>query len=123
MAMATFVNGDSTAPVTGPQDFVRKVMKVEPNAAIAPGETKTLKLTITSGLFHQERLIPIGDPQQTIAGLLTVEGASGQRENVTVSSSVRPTNFQHVERWNLRGIQAIRHAVPRTGQSVPAAGA
>ncbi len=88
MAMATFVNTDAAGPVTGPQDFVQKALKVDSGTPIAPGETRTLKLTIDSTLFHVERLIPINDPQKQIAGLLTVENAEGQRENVTVTSGV-----------------------------------
>lgn len=88
MAMATFVNSDVAGSVTGPKDFVQKALKVDPDTPIAPGESRMLKLTIASTLFHQERLIPINDPQKQIAGLLTVENAQGQRENVTVESRV-----------------------------------
>jgi methane/ammonia monooxygenase subunit B len=92
MAMATFVNAGATGAVSGPQDFVQKTMKVEPDAAIAPGQTQTLKLTITSPLFHQERLIPVNDPQNQIAGLLILEDDKGQRENITVQTGVTSLN-------------------------------
>ena len=92
MAMATFANASGTGAVTGPQDFVQKTLKVDPDTPIAPGATENLKLTITSTLFHQERLIPVNDPQNQIAGLLTVEDDKGQRQNVLVQMGVASLN-------------------------------
>ena len=88
MAMGTFVNTDTAGPVIGPQDFVQKDLTVDPSTPIAPGETRALKLTIASTLFHVERLIPYNDPQQQIAGLLTVQNGAGQSENLTLTAGV-----------------------------------
>jgi len=89
MAMATFLRTDAAGPMTGPQDFVEKALTVDPNTPIAPGETRTLRLTVASTLFHTERLIPYQDPQQQIAGLLTLENEAGQTENVTITTGVQ----------------------------------
>lgn len=94
MAMATFVNGgEAEQAEAGPRDFVG-LLEVEPNSPIAPGETKDLTLRISSQLFSEERLIPLEDPQQFIAGLLRFENAQGGHELVTIRTSVIPTQFR-----------------------------
>jgi methane/ammonia monooxygenase subunit B len=94
MAMATFVNGgEQEQAKAGPRDFVG-LLEVEPNGPIAPGETKDLTLKITNKLFSEERLIPLSDPQQFIAGLLRFENAQGDQQLVTLRTSVVPTQFR-----------------------------
>jgi methane/ammonia monooxygenase subunit B len=94
MAMATFVNGNEDEQAkAGPRDFVG-ALQVEPAGSIAPGETKHIVLKMTSPLFDQERLIPLHDPQQLIAGLLGFQDANGRPEMVTVKSVLVPTEFQ-----------------------------
>jgi methane/ammonia monooxygenase subunit B len=94
MAMATFVNGgEAEQAKAGPRDFVG-LLEVEPNSPIAPGETKDLTLRIMSPLFSEERLIPLDDPQQFIAGLLRFENAQGSQELVTIRTNVIPTQFR-----------------------------
>jgi hypothetical protein len=73
--------------------YLKKTLKVDPDTPIAPGSTQDLKLTITSPLFHQERLIPINDPQNQIAGLLAVEDDTGQRQNILVQTGVVSLNL------------------------------
>ncbi len=94
MAMATFVNGglDEQAKA-GPRDYVGQ-LEVEPNGPIAPGDTKELTLKMTSPVFSDERLIPLRDPQQFIAGLLRFENAQGSQQMVVARSSVIPTQFR-----------------------------
>ncbi len=94
MAMATFVNGgEAEQAKAGPRDFVGP-LEVEPNSPIAPGETKDLTLKITSKILSDERLIPLRDPQQFIAGLLRFENAQGGQQMVTLRTSVVPTQFR-----------------------------
>jgi methane/ammonia monooxygenase subunit B len=93
MAMATFVNRDATAPAVGPKDFVQKALTVGPDGAIAPGESATLQLTVNSPLFAVERLIPIGEPQQQIAGLLRLEDAAGRQQLATIEAPVVPAEY------------------------------
>ena len=94
MAMTTFVNGgpDERAKA-GPHDYVGQ-LEVEPNTPIAPGETKELTLKISNPVLTDERLIPLRDPQQFIAGLLRFENSLGKQEMVTVRESVIPTQFR-----------------------------
>lgn len=94
MAMTTFVNGGTEEQAkAGPHDYVGR-LEVEPDAPIAPGETKELTLKMTSPILTDERLIPLRDPQQFIAGLLRFENASGNQEMVVVRESVIPTQFR-----------------------------
>jgi len=94
MAMATFVNGgEQEQAKAGPRDFVAP-LEVEPKGPIAPGETKELTLTIASKIFSDERLIPLSDPQQFIAGILRFENAQGGQQLVTLRTSVVPTQFR-----------------------------
>jgi methane/ammonia monooxygenase subunit B len=94
MAMMTFVNGTSDElGKAGPHDFVGR-LEVEPNGPISPGETKELTLRMSSPALSDERLIPLHDPQQFIAGLLRFESASGQQQMIVVRESVIPTQFQ-----------------------------
>ncbi len=94
MAMTTFVNdGPDEQAKAGPHDYVGQ-LEVEPNTPIAPGETKELTLRMSNALLTDERLIPLRDPQQFIAGLLRFENAAGKREMVTVRESVIPTQFR-----------------------------
>jgi methane/ammonia monooxygenase subunit B len=94
MAMTTFVNGgpDEQAKA-GPRDFVGH-LEVEPAGPIAAGQTRELTLKMTSPVFTDERLIPMHDPQQFIAGLLRFENAGGGQELVVARSSVIPTQFR-----------------------------
>jgi len=49
---------------------------------------------MTSPVFSEERLIPVHDPQQFIAGLLRFENAQGAQQLVVARSSVVPTQFR-----------------------------
>jgi hypothetical protein len=51
-------------------------------------------LKISNKLFSEERLIPLNDPQQFIAGLLRFENAQGGQQMVTLRTSVVPTQFR-----------------------------
>lgn len=94
MAMATFVNGtDEDKAKAGPHDYVGQ-LEVEPSSSIAPGETRDLTLKITSKIFSEERLIPLRDPQQFIAGLMRFENGQSQQELVVLRTAVIPTQFR-----------------------------
>lgn len=94
MAMTTFVNGgkDEIA-AAGPGDYVGQ-LAVEPDGAIAPGETRKLTLKMSNEVFLEERLIPLHDPQQLIAGLLRFQNADGKENLVTLKSVLVPTEFR-----------------------------
>lgn len=94
MGMASFVNGtkDDMAKA-GPADFVNE-LKVSPDGPIAPGETRKVTLTMTSEIFDQERLVPLHDPQQLIAGVFRFSDSQGRQDIVTVKSTLVPTEFR-----------------------------
>jgi methane/ammonia monooxygenase subunit B len=94
MAMTTFVNGGKEdLAMAGPSEFVGQLL-VEPNGPIQPGESKDLTLKMSNEVFLQERLIPLHDPQQLIAGLLRFQDDQGKEELVTLKSVLVPTEFQ-----------------------------
>jgi methane/ammonia monooxygenase subunit B len=94
MAMATFVNGSPQEQANaGPRDFVG-ALHVEPAGAIPGGQTRRIALKMASPVFDQERLIPLHDPQQLIAGLLAFRDNAGRKEMVTVKSVLVPSEFQ-----------------------------
>jgi hypothetical protein len=94
IGMATFVTGgEQEQAKAGPHEYVG-ALTVEPKDAIAPGETKDLTLTISSPIFSTERLIPLKDPQQFIAGVLRFENAQGGQQLVTLRSNIVPTLFR-----------------------------
>jgi len=94
MAMTTFVNGTAEEQAAaGPKDYVGQ-LEVEPNTPIGPGESKELTLKMTNPILTDERLIPLRDPQQFIAGMIQFDDAQGKQELVTVRESVIPTQFK-----------------------------
>jgi methane/ammonia monooxygenase subunit B len=94
MAMVTFVNGtEQERADAGPHDFVGP-LQVEPQEPIPPGQTRRITLKMTGAVFDEERLIPLHDPQQLIAGLLGFSDNSGRKEMVTVKSVLIPNEFQ-----------------------------
>jgi methane/ammonia monooxygenase subunit B len=94
MAMTTFVNGEKDAQdKAGPAHYVGR-MQVEPDTPIEPGQTANVQLKISSPLFDEERLIPLHDPQERIAGLLRFTDARGHEDFVTLQSDLVPTEFR-----------------------------
>jgi methane/ammonia monooxygenase subunit B len=94
MAMTTFVNGEKDAQdKAGPAHYVGR-MQVEPDTPIEPGQTAKMQLKISSPLFDEERLIPLHDPQERIAGLLRFADARGHEDFVTLQSDLVPTEFR-----------------------------
>jgi hypothetical protein len=94
MAMASFVNGSEQEQANaGPRDFVGQ-LQVEPSGPIAAGQTRRITLKMASPVFDEERLIPLHDPQQLIAGLLAFQDGAGREEMVTVKSVLVPTEFK-----------------------------
>ena len=94
MAMATFVNGDKAEQAkAGPAHYVGQ-MQVEPDAAVQPGQIAKLQLKISSPLFDEERLIPLHDPQERIAGLLRFADPQGHQDLVTLKTDLEPTEFR-----------------------------
>ena len=94
MAMTTLVNGpQEELAAAGPSHYVGQ-LEVEPSTPIAPGATQKVTLKMKSEVFLEERLIPLHDPQQLIAGLIRVDDAAGRQEFVTLKSVLVPTEFR-----------------------------
>ena len=69
-------------------------MQVEPDTPIEPGEIGKVQLKISSPLFDEERLIPLHDPQERIAGLLRFTDPQGHEDLVTLRTDLVPTEFR-----------------------------
>jgi methane/ammonia monooxygenase subunit B len=94
MAMASFVHGgQEELAKAGPADYVGQ-LSVDPDGPIAPGETRKVTLKMTGPIFEQERLIPLHDPQQLIAGLLGFTDRQGHEDMVNLKSVLVPTEFR-----------------------------
>jgi methane/ammonia monooxygenase subunit B len=94
MAMATFVNGSKDdQDKAGPAHYVGS-MQVQPDVPIEPGQIGKMQLKISSPLFDEERLIPLHDPQERIAGLLRFTDAQGHEDLVTFQTDLVPTEFR-----------------------------
>jgi methane/ammonia monooxygenase subunit B len=94
MAMTSWVNGSQEELVSaGPSDYVGQ-LKVDPAEPIPAGETRAVSLKMTGEVFDEERLIPLHDPQQLIAGLLRVRDGQDRDQLLTVKSVLVPTEFQ-----------------------------
>lgn len=94
MAMTTFVDGGKEdIALAGPSEFVGQ-LNVEPDGPIQPGESRAIALKMSNEVFLQERLIPLHDPQQLIAGLLRFQSADGKEDLVTLKSVLVPTEFK-----------------------------
>jgi methane/ammonia monooxygenase subunit B len=66
-------------------------LSIEPSGEIAPDETTTLTLVVTDPRFESENLIPIGEAQLQVAGLLIFEDTSGDRSIMEVDAPIIPS--------------------------------
>jgi len=68
------------------------VMRIEPQATINPGETKTLKLTLRDPVWRDTRMIEVDRPRISVAGLLLFRDASGaQNQNqISIATGIVP---------------------------------
>ncbi len=80
----TFVN--QTSAGTGAQ----YVMTVDPPGPVAPGETKTLKLTLRDPVWRDARIIEVNRPRIEVAGQLVFQDATGTKNQDTILSSINP---------------------------------
>jgi methane/ammonia monooxygenase subunit B len=83
----TFISSGSTA--TAPQSY-RNEAKVSPSGAIQPGQTTDLTVVLVGDAFVEEHLVPTGESQLTIAGLLIFQDAAGKRGSVEIEEPLRP---------------------------------
>jgi len=62
----------------------------EPAGAIAPGETRTITLTMANEAWERTRLMDFQQPQLRVGGILIFRNAEGVRNVISVSPSLRP---------------------------------
>jgi Monooxygenase subunit B protein len=67
-------------------------LSVEPGA-VGPRQTVSLKVTIQSKIWSEERLIRLDKPEMGIAGRLAFE-SDGKQTWVTTEAAVTPTTFR-----------------------------
>jgi methane/ammonia monooxygenase subunit B len=65
-------------------------LTIDPSGEVGPGETTTLTLTAADPRFESENLIPIGEAQLQVAGLLIFEDSAGERSIMEVDAPIRP---------------------------------
>ena len=83
----TFVPPGSTA--IAPSAYSHEA-KVSPSGAIQPGQTTKLTLSLDGKAFEEQHLVPIGESQLTIAGLMVFKDAAGNRASVEIEEPLRP---------------------------------
>jgi methane/ammonia monooxygenase subunit B len=66
-------------------------LAVEPSGPIAPGETKTVRMSATDPAWETERLaLLINDPDSRFGGLLMFYDARGGRRIVSIGGTLIP---------------------------------
>jgi methane/ammonia monooxygenase subunit B len=62
---------------------------------VAPGATQLITITMPSDIWiHQQRLLPIGESQLTVTGLLRFQTPNGDKNDVEVDEPLTPTGFK-----------------------------
>jgi methane/ammonia monooxygenase subunit B len=86
----TFVN-----PAIGsPSGQYQSPLKVSPSGAIQPGQKMTLNIDVSGGRFDEEHLLPTGESQLTISGLLVFQDAAGVRNSAEFEEPLQPRYTQ-----------------------------
>jgi methane/ammonia monooxygenase subunit B len=83
----TFIN-----PGVGhsPEGEYQAQLKLSPSGPIEPGQTKTLTIELPGQRFDQEHLLPTGESQLTISGLLVFKDSSGQKSSAEMEEPLQP---------------------------------
>ncbi len=65
------------------------------NDTVAPGGSQQVTLVMPSDIWiHQQRLLPVGESQLTVTGLLRFQTPNGNRNDVEVDEPLTPTSFK-----------------------------
>ena len=84
-----------TAKPTGPQAVDTAYPMTVQQDTIAPGGSQQITITMPSDIWiKQERLLPIGESQLTVTGLLRFQTPSGAKSDVEVDEPLTPTAFK-----------------------------
>lgn len=71
----------------------QRTLQVSPSATVEPGETTTLKLSMTDEVWKEERLMPVGESRMQVTGVLRFADAEGNDTFATVQSFVKPSRI------------------------------
>jgi len=82
----TFIN----PAVASPEGEYQAQLKISPSGSIDPGETKTLIIELPGDRFDQEHLLPTGESQLTISGLLVFKDGAGQTASSEFEEPLQP---------------------------------
>jgi methane/ammonia monooxygenase subunit B len=83
-----------TAKPSGPQAVDTSYPMTVQSDTIAPGATQQVMISMPSDIWiHQERLLPIGESQLTVTGLLRFQTPNGDKTDVEVDEPLTPTAF------------------------------
>jgi methane/ammonia monooxygenase subunit B len=66
-------------------------LEIDPAAEVGPGETSSMTITMQDPVFTEERLLPVGEAQLSVAGTLIFEDTAGERSFVEIDSPIKPT--------------------------------
>jgi hypothetical protein len=67
------------------------VVVVTPSATVAPGSSPTiLTLTMKSPAWEEEHLVPIGESQLAMTGVLVFENGEGQKNYTELRANLKP---------------------------------
>ena len=91
-SVSQFTTSTLTFPVAAKTGADRS-LQVSPSTEIAPGETATLKLTMTDEVWAKERLMPVGESRMQVTGVLRFTDADGNENFKTVQSFVKPSRI------------------------------
>jgi methane/ammonia monooxygenase subunit B len=83
------------AKPTGPQAVDTSYPMTVQTDTVAPGGTQEINISMPSDIWiKQERLLPIGESQLTVTGLLRFQTPGGVKTDVEVDEPLRPTSFK-----------------------------
>jgi methane/ammonia monooxygenase subunit B len=84
----TFLN-----PIAGlPHGDYEYQMKVSPESTIEPGQTQTVTISLPGDVLRKQELLPLGQAQYVVAGVLELTDAEGNRNFDTINTSLNPTS-------------------------------
>lgn len=73
-------------------DYEYEMTSVSPQGPLAPGQTATVTITIPGAVLQQQELLPLGQAQYVVAGVLEFADSGGTRNFDTVETSLNPTS-------------------------------
>ena len=73
-------------------DYEYQIKSVSPQDAIAPGATQQVTITLDAQTLKNVELLPLGQAQYVVAGVLELTDGQGTRNFDTIQTSLNPTS-------------------------------